>query len=168
MALVTDPTDPDFDCYCSVAEADAFADNYLYADNWLGATAAVRERALRWATKLLDEHVEWNGHSAVSTQNLAWPRSYVRRFNRQPQEYFASDAVPDEIKYATARYADHLIAENKTAEQETGISALRVGSISLQFNTRDRKEVIPTEIRRLVEHYGKVRKAEGAIELVRT
>lgn len=58
--------------YVSVAECDTYAtNNGLTA--WTG-TAAVKEVALRKATRYLDTAFRWRGVRSTTTQALEWPR----------------------------------------------------------------------------------------------
>lgn len=158
MAFVSDPDQAGFNAYVSVAEADVFASEDLFFTNWASADNATKEVAITTATRLLDQYVEWDGSVAASDQELAWPRQFVREFNRPADEYLPSDVIPDPIKYLTARYAESLLSgEDPTADKETGIASVGVGSVSVVFNKLDRKQPVPSFIRVLAGHYGTVR-----------
>lgn len=153
--IVSDPTSPDFNCYVSLADAEVFIINALYASNWALADGTRKEKALLTATSMLDRHVRWFGMVAVATQNLEWPRLYVNINGRPAGTYFPSDSVPDIIQLAVTEYAEVLLGENLVSDDDkAGLSSIGVGPIALGFNRSDRKEPVPSVVRKLVEPYG--------------
>ena len=72
MALVATVNGATSNSFITVAEADTYWATNLYATNWDGATTANKEKALKMATRILDEKVAWVGTRATSTQALGW------------------------------------------------------------------------------------------------
>ena len=61
-----------------------------------------QEAALQWATRLLDEQVQWYGLPTYPNQALALPQlGLVDQWGRQ----LASDVIPVPVQQATALYA---------------------------------------------------------------
>lgn len=63
--------------YASLADGDAYHQAHLHADDWLAATVEIKGAALVWASRLLDEAVDWHGQKAVPTSGLRWSRAGV-------------------------------------------------------------------------------------------
>lgn len=92
----------DAESYLSVAEADAYHTNHGNS-TWSGA-AAVKEAALRRATRYLDGHyrARWKGFKRLRTQALEWPRYEVYDLSGYDID---SDSVPQAVKNALAEAA---------------------------------------------------------------
>ena len=132
----------------------------MHLANWQGATPDRQKRALRAATTLLDQYIDWKGTVADNDQNLAWPRQGVYHRDR-PEVEFGEEEIPAFLKVATLEYANDLLAEDVTADQPTGLASLRVGSIALNFNPTDRKDPVPESVTNIVKDYGEVRGTRG-------
>lgn len=77
MSLIAIPGDVLANSYITLLEAAAFLDTRLDIETWLDADTLDQERALRWATRLLDQFVDWDGTPRYTTQVLGWPRKAV-------------------------------------------------------------------------------------------
>ena len=64
----------DANSYASAADGDAYHDGHLYATAWTGATTGNKERALVFATRLIDSLFQFGGGRAKTEQALQWPR----------------------------------------------------------------------------------------------
>lgn len=64
----------DSNSYCTVAYADAYAENQSWAADWDALTDDEKAVALIGATQWL-ETLSWAGTRCEDTQRLAWPRS---------------------------------------------------------------------------------------------
>jgi hypothetical protein len=64
----------DANAYASVADGDAYHEAHLYASAWTAATTGYKEKALVFATRLIDAECHFNGVRAHETQALQWPR----------------------------------------------------------------------------------------------
>lgn len=94
----------DANSYCSVAVADIYHQRYGNPAAWSGATTAVKQEALRIATRAADERygLRWSGIQSTGTQALAWPRNYATDlFGRE----ISSTAVPTALQNWVARAA---------------------------------------------------------------
>jgi len=90
--LVTDPTDPDFESYCTVAEADQILAERDADLDWKCMTTIQKEVQLRLASEYLDNQYHFIGCKEDVNQPMSWPRSYTG----------LSDVLPSRLKKATA------------------------------------------------------------------
>jgi len=156
--------------YATVAEADAYFDTVLYSDDWTGADQTTKEKALIYATLLLDSKYDWAGNQTKlideggvgAGQRLAWPRNGV--IDADGLGNIDEDVIPRQLKYAVAEFAKQLIVSNRTANNDVetqGITSLGVGPISLSFSDSVKsayQTVIPDAVKMLLPPWwGKVR-----------
>ena len=150
--------------YASVADADTYHAGHLYATGWAQSETGKKEKALIMATRLLDQGVKWKGFAANDTQALQWPRHNV-----MDRAGFSinSNEMPQDLIDATAELARLLLASDRTAEDDTkGFRSIGVGSIKLDIDKADRKDVIDRTVARMVSPLGFV--IGGQVRLVRT
>ncbi len=86
----------------SVADADQIQENFDDPSSWSGATDAVKENALRQATRYLNYNYIWDGAKTVSTQALQWPRYSVYD---EDELLVDSDVIPQRVLEACAHLA---------------------------------------------------------------
>ena len=150
--LVSTAGASDANTYATMEEAEAYFDTQLYRDNWEESYDDQKKRALLMATRLLDEHVDWNGVKATDEQALRWPQD-----NQYDVDgYWVDNAtIPLFLKNATAELAGHLIGSNRTAESDTkGFKEMQAGELKLVINPGDRYEVIPESVIAIIGFYG--------------
>lgn len=167
MALDATVSGADSDSYVTVIDADAYHANHLYSLAWVSATAGNKEKALKMATRILDEKIEWEGIRGTSTQALAWGRVGMVYDGYT----VASDTVPVQIKNATAEFARHLITSDTTGNADgKGLESLSVGDISLTFDKTDTAGVIPSIVQEMLRGWGDIhaRAKFGTVSVVRT
>ena len=143
--------------YCSLDDADTYHEKRLYVTDWTGANDDDKEAALMWATRLIDQMVEFSGYAINSTQALAWPRSVVYDRNGYA---FASNAIPSWLSEATAEFARQLIAENRTEETNRdliGFKEIKVDTLQLKVDTgtSTSKPTMPPEVWSMIKFYGR-------------
>lgn len=146
MAVDATPGGATANSYCTVAEADTYHDDHLYASAWSAASDTQKAAAVITATRLLDAWVEWSGLAASSTQALCWPRSGMLTRNGYS---ILSTVVPQTLKDATAEFARQLLASDLTETNEVvakGITELKAGSIALKFKEAVEKHVVPDAV----------------------
>lgn len=101
MALNTIPADKDADSYISIAEADTYFSDFYYGDTvWTAATTALKEQALKMATKIIDRFRFFH-EKFDDEQRLAHPRSNI--------ETAASTASSGDTTHLTASIFANLI-----------------------------------------------------------
>jgi len=133
VTIVATPGADDANSYIDTDAAEDYFDlRAPTAPNWLAETEEDdKARALITATRLLDQMVDWDGDVASETQALSWPRYGLVDANGIE---IAGDELPDELKWAICEFAETLLVSDRTADLATqGISALSVGSVSIDF-----------------------------------
>lgn len=129
-------------------------------------TANDKEKALVWATSLLDAMMEWegvitepgtwNGTEQVGIQALRWPRYPVA--NRDGNGYLNKDTIPADIERATVELALVLLTSDRFAMPSLlgqGIQSASVGSLSVTVSKDQVEDLIPPNIYALVAHLGR-------------
>ena len=164
--LVITPGAANANSYCSLVEAEAYHETHLYATPWTDADEDSQIAALIWATRLLDEQVDWKGYVTSLTQSLRWPRSMV--IARDRQQYFDNASIPTFLKNATAELARHLLAGDRTKERSIGITSVVADTVEVVFDKHDVKPILPPSVVSLVQAYGLViGPGSGTARLVR-
>jgi hypothetical protein len=159
--------------YCDVTTADAYHDSRLNSDDWNSADADTKARALITATRLLDEHIEWDGYLSTSTQALQWPRTYMdtdRRLllyppGQQPFDwwnayYVDPTTIPARLAQATAEFARQLMVRDRTADDDLSqkqITSITAGAVKLDFKGYATPQVIPDSVYYFVRPWGRIR-----------
>ena len=167
MALDATVNGSSADSYVSVADADAYHDNHLYASTWTSASTANKEKALKMATRILDEKIDWVGTKATEQQALGWGR-----YDVTDEGYTVSSTIiPQPIKNATSEFARHLIGSDLTGNADgKGLSSLAVGSVSLTFDKNDTAGVMPDIVQEMLRGWGEIhaRAKFGTVAVVRS
>jgi hypothetical protein len=171
----------DANSYADVAEGDAFHEAHLYATDWTGASVATKTATLVFATRLIDAHYQFRGFKAHDTQALQWPREFARDDDAlrvsgigglmSRSEYFTRDALPKLLRDATIETARELIKANRTEDPDgEGLASLSLtGTLSLMFDKRDRRPVIPHVAQAMLSKLGEyLNRSSGSTRLVRT
>lgn len=138
-----------------------------YKTNWDTTSDHVKERLLVWASRLLDEWVDWYGVKNTQDQALRWPRSGV--VDRDDYT-LSSSVIPAFLKTATAYLAKEIVIGDRTSEPVQGIDSLTVGPISIDFTGENTpsKRVLPSAIRAMVSPYGRLKGGRrSSVDLVR-
>jgi hypothetical protein len=167
--------------YADVAEGDAYHEAHLYATDWTGASGVNKAAALVFATRLIDAHYQFRGFKAHATQALQWPREFARDDDAlrvsgigglmSRSEYFDSDIVPKLLRDATIEAARELIKANRTEDPDgEGLASLSLtGTLSMMFDKRDRRPVIPHVAQAMLSKLGQyMARSGGTARLVRT
>ncbi len=163
MALDADPTSPTFNCYITLANANAYHATRLHNAAWTGASDADKTAALIWATRNF-ETLEWHGWMSVATQNLQWPRAGVFRIggstvNASGSELyynmvFDSTTVPTIIQQATAEAAMWLISTDYTqSPPDAGYKRIKVDTLELEIDKNDRTKWLVDSVKNMIWRY---------------
>jgi hypothetical protein len=174
--------------YASAADGDAYHDGHLYATVWTGATTANKEKALVFATRVIDSQYRFRGFRATAVQALQWPRSSCPDLDTAPDStgvaYLASNQLPASLVNATCEMARALLATDRTAAPpgegidttQTSASSSTGGtpssSVSNSSMTRyskvDTRPTISQAAQAFLAKLGDLRSnASGAVPLVR-
>lgn len=144
------------------AAGSILTDDRLYVTAWSGAVSASREAALRWATRLLDQHFTFAGSPTTTTQALRWPRFGALDLDGRLVD---SDAIPLPISRATAELALELLKRDRSAESDLtglGISEAKVGSIAVKVSEESELALIPRGIIDSLIPLGTINEVAGA------
>jgi len=161
MVEYVDDTTVGVNTLCGLTDADAYHGRRLNNSLWRSADEDTRTSALFHATDILNRQ-DWLGNPISYSQANAWPRKYVpnrlsahRQWNKEgifddldnvySIQYLPSDAIPEEIKHATAELAHYLIAradsgKSLDAASNDQLESLTLGSLSMSF--REENETI--------------------------
>lgn len=134
-----DPSLAGYNSFVSLEEADDYHEMRLHNTDWTGATVETKQKALMWATNLLN-NLKWKGLLASATQPLQWPRqnlSYYEEddFGQVIYVEVSSTEPPIEIKMGTAELALYLIGNDETAPTGLeGFKEIKVDVISMKID----------------------------------
>lgn len=138
--------------YCSLANAEIYMEKRGFKTEWTAATNGDKNIALVWATRLLDDLIDWKGAIYSSGQALRWPRSSVYDPDGRA---FDQAAIPVWLREATAEFAFHLIKEDRIAESDMkGIKYINAGEIKVVADKYDRKLFVPPAVWEKIKFYG--------------
>src|SRR2546423_13428868 len=126
----------DANSYANAADGDAYHDGHLYATAWTGATTGNKEKALVFATRLIDSLFQFNGGRTKADQALQWPRVQcpdpdkglrtVSALVPILDDFVHYNLVPKPVTDATCEMARELLIVDRTASAAgEGISALQ-------------------------------------------
>ncbi|MBI5385012.1 MAG: hypothetical protein HZA90_10040 [Verrucomicrobia bacterium] len=168
----------DANSYASVADGDAYFDGHLYASQWTAATTANKEKALVFATRLIDAERQFKGVKSTETQALQWPRANCPDPDRGKAEgrmqnaecYLASDQVPSAVVKATCELAKELLLQDRTtAPPGEGVIATWTDTTGTKYSKTDKRPVLSYLVQSLLAKYGvSVRRGNSVVRLVRT
>lgn len=158
MALVSTPAGTNSNSYCSLEQANAyFTDSYLRS-SWLDSQNDRRSTALIEATRWLDLLIEWFGYKSTTTQSLMWPRAGVKDVDASARAgyivYLSDSAIPNSLVVATCELAVAIIEGLKISFEESELSKVKVGSLSVEFADKSAKRGLPVVVSRLLTVLG--------------
>lgn len=152
MALILDATvgGESANSYCTRAEGTTYHEAHLYATAWTGATDANKDAALVWATRMLDEQIEWAGEKTTVEQALRWPRGGA--YDRDGCG-IEDDVIPTFLKNATAELARYLLEGNRPGTLDSsmsGVESVKVGTVEVKFDKMDRIATLPESVMAMI------------------
>lgn len=155
--VITTAGATDANSYCSIAEADAYFDTHVYPGAWTTTDDDDKKKAaLIWATRMLDDCVDWLGTKAAETQALRWPRTDI---TDRDAIAVSSLTIPQFLKNATAELAKYLLEKDRFQAFEdlaAGISSVSAGSVSVDFDKEKRDAYVsffPDSVKIMVGFY---------------
>lgn len=141
------------DGYVSVAFADAyFAIDFAYAATWAALLTPDKEGRLKWATRILDQKVRWNGTKTVEESPLRWPRTGV--YDRDGN-LIEEDEMPLQLKQATCEVAKFIASVDPTTSQ--GIDYLKrvlVDVVEIEYQDGSSQPTTPPIFNQLLDGLG--------------
>ncbi len=170
----------DANAYASAADGDAYHEGHLYASAWTAATAANKDAALVFATRLIDSQFQFNGFKAGGSQALQWPRelcpdpdlnvTVLAGLFRRPDNYLESDLVPKAVVDATCEMARELLVADRTAAPDgEGLKYFNDSAKQTGYDKSDRRPIISHVAQAMLGKFGcLIKSGSGAVALVRT
>ena len=134
----------DSNSFLTLAELDALVHARPFHAEYDSITDdEVKHAALIWATRTLCSY-RWQGLIVSTDQKLSFPRSDL--YDLESRVY-ASDALPDWLKFACSELAFIFATEDRTKDSGTeGFSEIKVASISLKIDKSDRPKDVPDTV----------------------
>lgn len=167
MALITEDGTgrADAESYISVTDADTYHGNRGNA-SWAALSATQKEEALRKATDYMVQvyRSRWAGLRMSATQALDWPRYEVPRADFG--DYYPSNAVPSQVKYACAELAIKAAAGTAlAADLAAPATRVKVGPIEKEFDPNARQTTIYRAVDGLLRPF--LARGESSLSVVR-
>jgi len=119
-------------------------------------TAYEKEKALIWATRLLDDMMIWHGSKRTTTQALRWPRSGVLKADG---DWYGFDAIPEILERATSELALHLLGTDRfklPGMLGQGISKAKIGPLEVVADSGQREALVPQNILSILSPLGRL------------
>ena len=161
----------DANAYASAADGDAYHEAHLYASAWTAATTGNKEKALVFATRLIDSECQFDGVKAHATQALQWPREGCHDPDADGWNggTVASNVVPKAVVDATCEMARELLVTDRTAAPVgEGLKYENAGTTQTGYDKQDTRPVISQMAQAMLSKFGAVIKSRsGAVRLVR-
>lgn len=151
--LIATAAASDANTYSTLVEANTYISARLHVANWDDETPDNKNKALLWATSLLDDLCNWLGLKGGTTQALRWPRTSVWDIDGQS---VTSTAIPQFLKDATSEFALHLLDEDRTLETNRdmmGFEEMTVGPLSMKIDRYTKKPVLPASVQTIIRDY---------------
>jgi len=149
------------DSYISVDDADTYFAARLESGSWDDATDDNQERALKQATRLLDQSYDWFSLLTDEDQALGWPRQGVYDCEIRLLD---EDTIPTQVENATCELAIYLLDGN-TADRPVllgqGFKRAKVGPIEIEADRAFTPETIPEKVALAVTECLGVLKSSG-------
>lgn len=159
MAITLDATagGASANTYVTLADAETYMEGRLYTTAWDAALDATKDKALAWATAILDDHFEWFGYVMTEEQALQWPRGSV--YDEGGYEY-DTEAIPSDLEGGAVELANILLQNDTWTEPGVlgqGIVKAKVGPIAVEIDEAAQTELIPQNLRVQLNQLGKLK-----------
>lgn len=153
--------------YLTTAEADDILSlNPVAYAAWVGVGAlSDQENILIWASRYIDQYVDWSGYKAVETSGLRWPRDCVYDMDGI---MLANDVVPEQVKRAVAQLAIFLVSSQaartggQSAVLPEGIKRVQADVVEVEFfedgsaDSRTGSDLLPVNMAFLIRGLGTI------------
>jgi len=153
--------------YATVAEADLYHAAHLYATTWENADTDQKTVALIWATRVLDEQVDWLGAKATEAQALRWPRTDVEDKDGYT---LSTSTVPVFLVNATAELARHFLTKDRFQVRDdaaAGLKKVQAGPVVVEFESMDRIGLLPESVLSMIDWFSYGTQGGFEVPLVR-
>lgn len=150
MALDATPLGASADSYVDVAFANAYFKNRLHVDVWDNLGTSEKEKALKWATQVLDR-LQWLGSKVGDVQALRNPRSYMDDLDG---DWFDDTLMQPFLEQATCELAMSMAEADRTTDEGSDqLKSLAVGPIKLAFNDKYVKEIMTETVKDIIRPF---------------
>lgn len=125
----------------------ALTDAVVLGEALVRLTASKKEKALIWATALLDVGMNWSGFKRTEAQSLRWPRSGVATLDGYWYDY---DTIPEMLKAYTVEMALALLSKDRSKEPALlglGLESGSIGPLSMTISQKMVEALIPDFVR---------------------
>lgn len=153
--------------YLTVTEADDILSlNPVAYAAWIGIGAVSdQENILMWASRYIDQYVDWAGYKIDDDSGLRWPRDCVYDMDGI---MLANNVVPNQVKRAVAQLAIFLNSSQaaKTGGQSAvlpeGIKRVQADVVEVEFfedgsaNSRTGSDLLPVNMAFLIRGLGTI------------
>lgn len=197
MALVLVKEDgtgrSDANSYAAAVDGDAYFDGHLYATSWTAASTGNKEKALVFATRLIDSQFQFNGWKTTNEQALQWPRENCPDPDRglalalvvlrlRAANLVDANVVPKAVVNATCEMARELLILDRTAAPPgEGIDVTHTGhtdaagsgamgasdNSTTKYSKGDTRPIISHVAQAMLGKYGALVGAGGIVRLAR-
>lgn len=123
-------------------------------DALLRQTASNKEKALMWATQLLDYMMNWFGTKRTNEQALWFPATGIIDENGQAFDY---DLIPSPLEVATAEQAKYMLERDVFKAPSAlglGISEAQIGPLKAKIDSKVQMAVVPDNILSILSDLG--------------
>lgn len=140
--------------YISLSYANTyFADDVNYDDTWAAKDDTAKEQLVKWATRILDQKVRWNGYKTQDTSALRWPRSDV--YDRD-NILIDDDEMPEQLKQAVCELIKLIDGgeDPTTSQGGTGFKAMKVDVVEITYNDNAVQPSVPPILNEILRGLG--------------
>jgi len=165
VILIATPGGTTSNTYSLLSEANYYFEAVIdHTNTWESATEDNKNKALVWATRLIDECYQWNGTKYSDTQALRWPRSSI--FDPDGVEVDEL-TIPWFIRNATAEMAKEIMIKDRLQPKEQQLMQVDVGPLKkVYFELREldfNSTIIPRSVHSMLQAYGLLLEGDNAI-----
>lgn len=138
--------------YSNLADANTYHTERLHNDEWLLAGEKVRESALVWASRTLDDKFDWVGTPTDTDNGLRFPRANVVDRDGTTLD---SATIPTFLERATAELALEFIRSDIFQNQDSfGIRKVSAGQNAAAVSfTGESATTIPRQVTSMITFY---------------
>ena len=135
----------------------AFADDYFEIDPnffpiWDALETANKQIFLAWATRILDQKVQWRGYKADEDSALRWPRAGV--YDRD-KLLIADDEIPEQLKQAVCEVLKFMQSQDPTTSQDVeNVKVMKLDVLEIEFQEGTSQTSLPPLINNLLVGLG--------------
>jgi len=141
--------------YVSLAEAETYFAKRLHRDTWDALAYDQKAITLKWASRLLDININWDGIRKTKDQALGFPRAGIIDQDGYGVE---SNIVPVFVKEACCELALELLSSDITLDDDlSNFNEIKIADISIRASQGTSYLPLPERVIRLCQPYGKIK-----------